>query len=76
MQIVQNLGPDYAGQFAAIYPAVAAQEQCFLIPFLLAGVAGEAALNQADTIHPNEAGHRLIAETVYPYVLRAISSRR
>ncbi|MHB1350384.1 MAG: arylesterase [Desulfobulbaceae bacterium] len=76
MQIVQNLGPDYTKQFAAIYPAVAEEENCLLIPFLLEGVAGEPALNQEDTIHPNEEGHRLIAETVYPYVLRAIESRR
>lgn len=76
MQIVQNLGQEYAGQFAAVYPAVAQQEQCIFIPFLLAGVAGEPSLNQADTIHPNEDGHRLIVATVYPYVLEAIASRR
>jgi acyl-CoA thioesterase I len=72
MQIVQNLGADYSREFAAIYPAVADERRCILIPFLLEGVAGEPALNQEDTIHPNEKGHRLIAETVYPYVLQAI----
>jgi acyl-CoA thioesterase-1 len=75
MKIVQNLGAVYSGEFAAIYPAVAREEGCILIPFLLEGVAGEPALNQEDTIHPNEKGHRLIAETVYPYVLQAIKGR-
>ncbi|MHB8810006.1 MAG: arylesterase [Desulfobulbaceae bacterium] len=74
MQIVQNLGADYSGEFAAIYPAVAGELRCILIPFLLAGVAAEPALNQEDTIHPNEKGHQLIAETVYPYVLQAIQA--
>lgn len=72
MQIVQNLGPDYTKEFADLYPSVAGEHDVLLIPFLLQDVAGEPALNQADTIHPNEDGHKIIAETVYPYVLKAI----
>lgn len=75
MQIVQNLGPDYTRQFAELYPAIAEEQGAILIPFFLQGVAGEPALNQADTIHPNEAGHKIIAETVYPFVLRAIEAQ-
>lgn len=75
MQIVQNLGADYSSEFAAIFPAMAKEQRCILIPFLLAGVAAEPALNQEDTIHPNEKGHQLIAETVYPFVLQAIQAR-
>ncbi|HBI14860.1 MAG TPA: arylesterase [Desulfobulbaceae bacterium] len=74
MQIVQNLGEDYSREFAAIYPAVAGELQCILIPFLLKEVAGEPSLNQEDTIHPNEKGHQVIAEIVYPYVLQAIQA--
>lgn len=74
MQIVQNLGLDYGREFAAIYPAVAGEQHCILIPFLLEGVAAEPALNQEDTIHPNKKGHQIIAETVYPYVLQAIQA--
>ncbi|AGF76937.1 lysophospholipase L1-like esterase [Desulfocapsa sulfexigens DSM 10523] len=72
MQIVQNLGADYTREFAEIYPSVAHEQGCLLIPFFLQQVAGEAALNQADTIHPNEKGHAIIAETVYPFVKQAI----
>ena len=32
---------------------------------LLEGVAGEAELNQADSIHPNPEGARLVARTVF-----------
>ncbi len=72
MQIVQNLGVEYTKDFKDVYPTVANKQNCLLIPFFLEHVAGEAALNQADTIHPNEAGYKLIADTVYPYVLQAI----
>ena len=72
MQIVQNLGADYTEAFADIYPSVAREQDCLLIPFFLQQVAGDAALNQADTIHPNEKGHTIIAGTVYPFVLQAL----
>jgi len=72
MQMVQNMGAEYTESFAGIYPQLAEKNQILLIPFLLQGVAAVPSLNQADTIHPNEAGHVKIAETVYPYVLQAI----
>jgi len=40
---------------------------------LLAGVAGEAHLNQADGIHPTAAGYAVVAETVLPYVRQAVA---
>ena len=76
MQMLQNLGPEYTEQFAAVYPAVCEQTGCILIPFFLDRVAGEASLNQDDVIHPNEKGHIIIAETVYPYVLQAIQHHK
>jgi len=72
MQIIQNLGADYAKEFAEIYPAVAGEMKCALVPFFLEGVAGEPSLSQADALHPNEKGHVIIAETVYPFVLQAV----
>ncbi len=74
MQIVQNLGAEYTREFADIYPSVARERDCLLIPFFLQQVAGEPALNQRDTIHPNEEGHTIITETVYPFVLQALQS--
>ena len=72
MQIVQNLGAEYTREFADIYPSIAREQDCLLIPFFLLRVAGEPALNQVDTIHPNAEGHKIIAETIYPYVLQAL----
>ena len=52
----RNYGPDYVAAFDSIYPELAAAHGVLLYPFILDGVAGEAALNQADGIHPNAAG--------------------
>ncbi len=75
MQIVRNLGAEYTKDFAALYPAIAKEENVTFIPFFLKDVAGNASLNQADTIHPTPEGYKIVAETVYPYVLKAIESR-
>lgn len=73
MQVPPNYGPDYAERFAAVYPALAGEFGIALMPFLLQGVGGEAALNQADGIHPNAAGQRIIADTLLPYVEELLS---
>ena len=64
MKLPVNLG-DYAKDFAAIYPELAAKNQLVLIPFLLDAVGGVPALNQADGIHPTAPGHAKVAETVW-----------
>ena len=57
-----NLGADYGREFAGMYTTLAAERPgLILYPFLLEGVAGNAALNQPDGIHPNPAG---VAEMV------------
>lgn len=71
MQVPTNMGADYAGAFAAIFPRVASEAVVPLVPFLLEGVALVPQLNQPDGIHPTAEGQRLLAETVLPH-LRAI----
>jgi acyl-CoA thioesterase-1 len=39
-----------------------------LVPFLLAGVALDPDMNLEDMIHPNAAGARRIAATVWPHL--------
>lgn len=55
-----------------MFVALADKHQITLIPFLLKDVTGKASLNQADGIHPNRAGHRIIAATVFPYLLEQL----
>ena len=65
MQMPANMGTDYTKPFAAMYPEVARETGVTLIPFLLEGVGGVPNLNQADGIHPNPEGHKIVAETVW-----------
>lgn len=65
MKLPPNLGADYTGQFAAMYPELARTNHVILIPFLLDGVGGMASLNQADGIHPTAEGHQIVAATVW-----------
>jgi acyl-CoA thioesterase-1 len=59
-----NYGQQYLQRFDAIYPELAAKYKIRLIPFLLAGVAGNSALMQRDGLHPNAEGTRIVAQTV------------
>ena len=71
MRAAPNLGRDYVTAFDAVFPAFAREHEAALVPFLLEGVAAEPALNQPDGIHPNAAGHRRVADNVWP-VLRDV----
>lgn len=59
-----NYGPAYIQRFDAMYKDLAAKYKLRLIPFLLAGVAGNPRLMQRDGLHPNAAGARIVAGTV------------
>ncbi len=64
MTLPPNYGPDYVTRFTAMYPDLANKYQLPLIPFLLAGVATKPDLMQADGLHPNAAGTKLVVENV------------
>jgi acyl-CoA thioesterase-1 len=65
MEAPPNNGKEYASRFRAVYPDLATSYDIPLIPFLLQGVAGDPALNQADGIHPNADGARRVADIVW-----------
>jgi len=75
MKMLPNLGPAYALAFEDLYPEAAARHGIDLIPFFLEGVAGEAELNQADQIHPNARGYRIMLQNIYPHVLRLVRKK-
>jgi acyl-CoA thioesterase-1 len=58
----------YGRQFRETFANVADDLDVPLVPFLLDGVALNARMNGADSIHPNAEGARRIAETVWPYL--------
>jgi acyl-CoA thioesterase-1 len=64
MEAPPNFGATYTAQFRAVFQELAREHDVAFMPFLLDGVAGDPALNQADGIHPNAAGAELVAERV------------
>lgn len=68
MKMPANMG-DYAAGFDRIFPDLAAAQGWPVVPFLLEGVGGVVEFNQADAIHPNSAGHKRIADNVWPHLL-------
>ncbi|MGZ5933180.1 MAG: arylesterase [Rhizomicrobium sp.] len=72
MKAPRNLGPEYAAQFDAIYPKLAKRFGVLFYPFILDGVAANPKLNQADGIHPNQAGVKIIADRMLPFVKQLV----
>ena len=65
MEAPPNLGAKYTSAFHAMYQDVARETSTEVMPFLLAGVAGIASLNQPDGMHPNEKGEEIVANNVW-----------
>ncbi|MEO7457851.1 MAG: arylesterase [Gemmatimonadaceae bacterium] len=75
MEAPTNLGASYTTAFRAMFPAIAKAHGATLMPFLLDSVAGRPSLNQADGVHPNLEGERLVVANVWRTlepVLRAL----
>lgn len=75
MEAPPNMGPDFTRAFRALFPRLAERNALPLIPFLLAGVAAEPALNQPDGIHPNAEGQRRVADNVWAVLERVLQRR-
>ena len=68
METPPSRGWDYTLQFHRVFPDLAARYTVPLMPFLLAGVVLNPDLNLEDGYHPNAAGHRRIADAMWPYL--------
>jgi acyl-CoA thioesterase-1 len=72
-----TLGADYGRDFAATFQNLAKKHPDLVFyPFLLEGVAGEQALNQADRIHPNPDGVAEMIRRMMPSVRALLSKTR
>jgi acyl-CoA thioesterase-1 len=78
MEAPPNFGPEYTREFRQVYRDLADRHDVAFVPFFLDGIAGSAALNQADGIHPNEEGTRRVADLVWrslqPLLTRALAT--
>lgn len=73
MQAQRNLGSEYVAQFDAIYPKLAKEFPVIFYPFFLDGVALNPKLNQADGLHPNPAGVKIIVARMLPDVKKLVA---
>ena len=79
MEAPPNFGAAYTSSFRHVFRTLAETRDVTLVPFLLEGVAGVPHLNQADGIHPNEAGAARVAEHLWPTLeplLRAVAAEQ
>ena len=76
MMAPRNLGPEYAREFDPIYPRLAKQYGAALYPFVLEGVALNPKLNQADGMHPNPAGAKIVVDRILPDVKALVARAR
>ena len=72
MQLPNYAADDYVSAFGKMFADVAAKNGAALVPYLLQSVAGDPSMNLSDGIHPNAAGQKILAETVW-HVLKPIA---
>ncbi|MCB0369145.1 MAG: arylesterase [Bdellovibrionales bacterium] len=63
-----NYGNSYSNNFKKMFQSLSKKTETPLMPYILKNVAGKPALNIADGIHPNEKGHKIIADEVYKFI--------
>jgi len=64
MTLPPNYGAEYVRSFERVFVDLSKQYKTQLIPFLLDNVAVKRELMQDDGLHPNAAGHRVMADHV------------
>ncbi len=72
MHAQRNLGAEYVQAFDAIYPRLAKETHVLFYPFILDGVALHPKLNQADGMHPNPAGVKVMVARILPLVKKLV----
>jgi acyl-CoA thioesterase I len=69
MEALPMHGWQYTIAFHQMYEELAVRYSVQLVPFLMNGVLGNPDLISDDGVHPNAAGARYIAETIWEYLL-------
>jgi acyl-CoA thioesterase-1 len=60
-----TMGPQYQREFSTAFPDLASEHKIAYLPFLLDRVALNKDLNQADGIHPNPEGEKIMTDNIY-----------
>ena len=73
MRSPESMGENYQQKFDLIYQEIAEEQDVIFMPFLLEGVALEEDYLQKDYKHPNALGVNIMANNLYPYILKSMS---
>ena len=73
MRAPPNFGSAYTEAFDSVFVRLAERHKVAFYPFFLDGVAANPQLNQADGIHPNEAGVNTVIDRILPTVLSLLA---
>jgi acyl-CoA thioesterase-1 len=60
-----TMGAQYEREFTNAFPDLASEHHLTFLPFLLENIALSKDLNQADGIHPNAAGEKIMTDNIY-----------
>jgi acyl-CoA thioesterase-1 len=72
MKAPRNFGENYAAEYDAVFPRLAARYQALFYPFFLDGVILDRSLVLPDGLHPNPAGVDAIVERITPLAERLV----
>jgi acyl-CoA thioesterase-1 len=76
MRLPTNYGAEYTDAFYALYPRLAEELHVALVPWFMEGVAGIAAMNLPDGLHPTAEGHRILAARVAKSLAPLVAAAR
>ena len=75
MRIPPNYGARYTEQFVSAFSTIASEHSTLFVPFLLAGVAGQPGMMQADGIHPTAKAQPVMMELVWSELQEWLKNR-
>jgi acyl-CoA thioesterase-1 len=61
-------GFNYTIEFHRVFTRLAERYKVVLVPFFLVGIIGNDELDLDDSLHPNAAGHKVIADAIWPHL--------
>ena len=61
-------GLSYTIEFHRVFTRLAERYKVRLVPFFLVGIIGNDEWDLDDTLHPNAAGHKVIADAIWPHL--------
>jgi acyl-CoA thioesterase-1 len=60
-----TMGAQYQRDFTSVFPDLANEHKLRFVPFVLENIALKKELNQADGIHPNSEGEKIMTDNIY-----------